>query len=233
MNSRERVRLALNHKEPDRVPIDVGGNQSGISYETYIGIKQKLGIKTETKIMEIIQGLAKIDEEVLKLWNIDTRYVFQKPPYSFIDPFIKEDGYFIDKYGRRPIILIGVLGCSFFMLLMGLLEELAMEETAIYMLFLFLMTFGLTLGSVINSYVPEILPFKGVSATVMFSSAITLAIDFAVPAVYDWIGLAPFFFFFGFAQLMFFPYLYYNAKETKGMIPSEVDEIFNEGIDLD
>jgi uroporphyrinogen decarboxylase len=101
MTSRERVRVALNHKEPDRVPIDVGGNQSGISYETYMGIKEMLGIKSETKIVEFIQGLAKVDEEALRLWNVDTRYIYQKPPYTFQDPFVREDGEFTDKYGIK------------------------------------------------------------------------------------------------------------------------------------
>ncbi|GAH18601.1 unnamed protein product, partial [marine sediment metagenome] len=30
MNSRERVNTTLSHKEPDKVPIDLGGNQSSI-----------------------------------------------------------------------------------------------------------------------------------------------------------------------------------------------------------
>jgi len=36
MNSRERVLCALNHREPDRVPIDLGGTrQSGIAATAY------------------------------------------------------------------------------------------------------------------------------------------------------------------------------------------------------
>ena len=30
MTSRERLLKALNHEQPDRVPIDLGGNQTGI-----------------------------------------------------------------------------------------------------------------------------------------------------------------------------------------------------------
>ncbi len=30
MNSRERVNVTLNHEEPDKIPIDLGGNQSSI-----------------------------------------------------------------------------------------------------------------------------------------------------------------------------------------------------------
>ena len=64
MTSRERVRLALNYQEPDRVPIDLGGWQSGISYETYERVKAFLGIEAETRLEERAQGLAWVDEAV-------------------------------------------------------------------------------------------------------------------------------------------------------------------------
>ena len=35
MNSRERVNITLNHKEPDKVPLDLGGNVSGIHIKAY------------------------------------------------------------------------------------------------------------------------------------------------------------------------------------------------------
>lgn len=100
MNSRERIRLTLNHKEPDRIAIDLGSSQSGISYETYIGVKKILGIESEISISEPIQGLAKIDEEVLKQFNVDTRYIFPKTPRNW-DGTINEDGFFLDNWGIK------------------------------------------------------------------------------------------------------------------------------------
>ena len=76
MTPRERVRMALNHKEPDKVPLDLGGWQSGISYETYVPLKELLGINEETRMEERVQGLARVDEPVLEMFSIDTRYVF-------------------------------------------------------------------------------------------------------------------------------------------------------------
>ena len=41
MNSRERVRTALNHREPDKVPIDFGGFMTAINFTnilTFIAI---------------------------------------------------------------------------------------------------------------------------------------------------------------------------------------------------
>ena len=44
MTSRERVIKALNHEEPDRVPIDLGGFQTGIHKGAYTQLLDYLGI---------------------------------------------------------------------------------------------------------------------------------------------------------------------------------------------
>ena len=44
MNSRERVLAALNHKEPDRVPFDLGGTVvTGIHYKAYTALRAHTG----------------------------------------------------------------------------------------------------------------------------------------------------------------------------------------------
>ena len=35
MKSRERINFTLNHNEPDKIPLDFGGNQSGIHIKAY------------------------------------------------------------------------------------------------------------------------------------------------------------------------------------------------------
>ena len=44
MSSRQRVLAALNHQVPDRVPIDLGGNQTGIHKFAYQAVARLLGI---------------------------------------------------------------------------------------------------------------------------------------------------------------------------------------------
>ena len=44
MTSRERVLKALNHETPDRVPIDLGGNQTGIHKNAYRNLIAHLGM---------------------------------------------------------------------------------------------------------------------------------------------------------------------------------------------
>jgi uroporphyrinogen decarboxylase len=74
MNSRERLTLALNHKTGDRIPIDMGGTQTGIHITAYKNLCNYLGVEDDIKIIDINQQLAKPSEEVLKLLDIDTRY---------------------------------------------------------------------------------------------------------------------------------------------------------------
>ena len=76
MTSRERVNKALNHETPDRVPIDLGGNQTGIHKNAYWSLLKHLGIADELRIMDAVQQLAKPCEQVLERFHVDTRYLF-------------------------------------------------------------------------------------------------------------------------------------------------------------
>ncbi len=75
MTPRERVNKALNHQIPDRVPIDLGGNQTGIHKKAYQALIRHLGIADEIQIMDAVQQLAKPCEEVLQRFHVDTRYI--------------------------------------------------------------------------------------------------------------------------------------------------------------
>lgn len=72
MSPRERVLAAVNHRRPDRVPIDLGGMRaSGINAVVYHRLKQRLGIDTPTKIHDSMQILAEIEPEVIERLHID------------------------------------------------------------------------------------------------------------------------------------------------------------------
>ncbi|NQU21552.1 MAG: methyltransferase, partial [Candidatus Nealsonbacteria bacterium] len=72
MNSRQRVICAINHRQPDRVPIDLGGTrQSGIAASTYHRLKQRLGIDTPTRVYDVYQMLAEIDRPMLERFGAD------------------------------------------------------------------------------------------------------------------------------------------------------------------
>ncbi len=75
MTSRERVLAALNHEIPDRIPIDFGGNQTGIHKFAYGALLEYLGLRDGITIMDAVQQLARPCEEVLKRFHVDTRYI--------------------------------------------------------------------------------------------------------------------------------------------------------------
>ncbi len=67
MTSRERVLAAIGHRQPDRVPVDLGSNpSSGISAMAYNKLKAALGVSGgHTRIYDVVQQLAQPEEAVL------------------------------------------------------------------------------------------------------------------------------------------------------------------------
>jgi len=83
MTSRQRVLKALNHEVPDRVPIDLGGFQTGIHKDAYVPLLGHLGLRDEVTIMDPVQQLARPCEELLERFHVDIRYVVAHGPESF------------------------------------------------------------------------------------------------------------------------------------------------------
>jgi len=83
MTSRQRLLAALDHQEPDRVPIDLGGNQTGIHKFAYAALIRHLEIEDEITIMDAVQQLARPCEAVLERFHVDTRYVAAGAAWGF------------------------------------------------------------------------------------------------------------------------------------------------------
>ncbi len=83
MTSRERVLVALNMQIPDRVPIDLGGFQSGIHKKAYMDLLRFLGKDEVIEMLDPVQQLVRPSEEILELLNVDFRYVTAKGPGDF------------------------------------------------------------------------------------------------------------------------------------------------------
>ena len=74
MTSRERVLDALNHHQPDRVPIDFSGHRSsGIAAIAYPKLRKQLGLPPKpVHIYDMVQQLAMVDDDVLDRFGVDT-----------------------------------------------------------------------------------------------------------------------------------------------------------------
>lgn len=90
MNSRERVRAALNHQQPDRVPIDCGGHMSSnFSVQAYRNLREYLGLKkSELYVCDVIQQLVFPEKDVLDMFGIDV--VNFGADFIFADEYWKE-----------------------------------------------------------------------------------------------------------------------------------------------
>jgi uroporphyrinogen decarboxylase len=111
VNHRERVAVALEHREPDRVPIDLGGaNLSSIHRIPYGKLVKRLGVKVDIEITAKTQQLAKLDESVLRIFDVDFRHCsLKKGFYSGAEDRLDDPSgrpYFVDawgiKWGKNP-----------------------------------------------------------------------------------------------------------------------------------
>ncbi len=105
MKPRERVRRALNHQEPDRLPIDLGATiVSSIVKTSYLDLKRYLGMPIEEiAMLDYVQQLPYVDEALLKRFGVDLHLV-QLPAATAPELNIFEEGAyyaFIDRWGSK------------------------------------------------------------------------------------------------------------------------------------
>lgn len=100
LSHRDRVLMSLDHRQPDRLPIDLGGTQTSLLVEPYDALKKLLGMNSPTTIDNMVMGLAHIEDEVLERLDIDFRHVLpgQADKYQFQ---LLPDDSFYDEFGTR------------------------------------------------------------------------------------------------------------------------------------
>jgi hypothetical protein len=84
MTSRERVRKAIHHEQPDRVPLDLGSTLvTGIAASAYARLKKALGVTGGvTRVYDPFQMLAEVEDSVKKVLGVDT-FGIQLPTTMF------------------------------------------------------------------------------------------------------------------------------------------------------
>jgi len=94
ITSRERVQMALNHEEPDRVPIDLGGSVvTTIAKTTSAALREYLGLPAiALREMETVQQIAFVDDDLAERFGVDVLPVLADPPGSYTPEFISEPG---------------------------------------------------------------------------------------------------------------------------------------------
>jgi len=109
MNSRERILTTLNHREPDRIPFDLGSTQvTGIHVLAYERLRDYLGLPRVTPTLcDVIQQLALPDEDVIEKLGVDVRGLFPLNSHNWNIVNRDAGAYweYVDEWGithRRP-----------------------------------------------------------------------------------------------------------------------------------
>jgi hypothetical protein len=92
MTSRERLDAALNHRQPDRIPVDFNGTAvTGMHVNCVIGLREHYGLeKRPVKVHEPYQMLGWIDEDLQRVlgldvegvWGIETLFGFRNESWK-------------------------------------------------------------------------------------------------------------------------------------------------------
>ncbi len=97
MTPRERVRTALDHREPDRVPTALGGGPYSVVDDLYLTLVDRLGLGSPMRPFRTGPNVCYMDDRLLAQLGTDTRYVWPSnspsDPRPGGDPDVLLDGY--------------------------------------------------------------------------------------------------------------------------------------------
>jgi hypothetical protein len=90
MTSKERIRSAIEHREPDQIPVDFGSSSiTGIHCSVVEGLRDHYGLeKRPVKIVEPYQMLGEVEEDLMDAMGIDVQPIF---PHRTIFGFPNEN----------------------------------------------------------------------------------------------------------------------------------------------
>ncbi|MGQ8338240.1 uroporphyrinogen decarboxylase family protein [Sunxiuqinia sp. A32] len=135
MNSRERILAAIQHKQPDRVPLDLGATpSSGISVVAHKNLLQHMGMTDlRTNVYDVVQEVAQPEMKLLDHFGVDVidigRYFNQAPDYwhelelikgysgfypKWFNPTLQKDGSWLAANNLGEVVGRMPSGATFF-----------------------------------------------------------------------------------------------------------------------
>ena len=110
MTSKQRVAASLNHKEPDRVPLDLGATcVTGVSRKALTRFLDHVGFKhDEIEVSDLFQQLGRPPKDVLSWLGVDVRPLDPRPSstYKMNMQRVGDSDLFYDEWGigwRKPL----------------------------------------------------------------------------------------------------------------------------------
>lgn len=146
---------------------------------------------------------------------------------------------YLDRWGRRPLLLAGLVGMCFSLLGLSIAFHLNTDMTrwlAIACTFVYIICFAFSLGAILWLVVSEIFPLE------VRGSAMSVAVfscwfwNFAVSSTFltilDYIGPSGAFLSYAIACLLSIVFCYYKMPETKGVSLEQIEENIRRGLPL-
>jgi MFS family permease len=142
-------------------------------------------------------------------------------------------GKILDISGRRSVWLIGMFICSLILLCLSFFKSLGLEVLNKYLILMFMLSFGFSLGPIFPVYVPEILPEKGMSIACIFHWIMAFVIGLIFPKlISSALQVEGTFFLFSIITFCAFFFLIFKMKETKGVPNNQIPALFKEDTEV-
>ena len=111
MTHRERVLAALEHREPDRLPMDLGSARfTGMVQPAYDRLRAYLGFGEPGPIVDRMQALVEMDEQIMRHLDVDVRAVNLNAADSIADVDLGP-GRYRDEWG---VVRVQPAGCPYY-----------------------------------------------------------------------------------------------------------------------
>lgn len=108
LTPRERVRLALDHKEPDRVPITLGGSANHLTEQRYQLLRDHFGVQDIPRRTLVGFYTTPDYSPVLDRLGTDFRFIHIRPPKSYVsNSLVGEFKDFTDEWGLTHRLTAG------------------------------------------------------------------------------------------------------------------------------
>jgi MFS family permease len=134
----------------------------------------------------------------------------------------------IDGWGRRKLLLAGIPGMIMSLIILGFFAN--SKILSVSGLFLYIFSFGISLGPVAWVMISEIYPFeiraKAVSFTLFMNWIGSLLVSFLFLFMIDWFGVGGAFHVFSLVSLIALFFVYFKVPETKGKSLEDIKAFF-------
>lgn len=99
LTSRERVLMALEHKQPDRLPVDLGGSfVTTINVTAYARLREALGFSGRGELLREQTQSVHVDEDVRQALHVDVIGLYERPPIPELEAS-NADGTLVSEWG--------------------------------------------------------------------------------------------------------------------------------------